>query len=361
MYLCNPNISVLAQTREIIERLRDLHRLTASEFMTLLQDDDPLDNRFLQSEARRAAVASFGHGIHVRGLLEISSHCRNNCLYCGLRAANASAVRYRLELPEILDCCRKARSAGFRTFVLQGGEDPVQDDDWVERTVSSIHAEFPDCAITLSLGEKSPEAYRRFRLAGADRYLLRHETSSPEHYARLHPAGMSRDRRVECLRVLKSEGYQTGAGMMVGSPYQTLDNLVGDLMFIMDLRPEMIGIGPFIHHSATPFASFPDGSVDMTLKLISVLRLMDPRAMIPATTALSTLDPAGRTKAVLAGANVIMPNITPASVRSDYALYDGIACTGAECADGLEELKKELAAIGYAIASGRGDYDKMES
>ena len=344
-----------------IEHLRDNHRLSAQEYGALLENNDPEVLHFLQREAQRAAVREFGRGIFIRGLLEISNHCRNNCLYCGIRAANTAVRRYRLGKEEILRRCAEGYALGFRTFVLQGGEDPQQTDDWVEDLVRSLHETFPDCAITLSLGEKREDALCRFRLAGADRYLLRHETFDPEHYASLHPAGMSRERRLECLHSLKKLGYQTGTGMMVGSPYQTTANLVGDLLFIQEFRPQMIGIGPFVHHPGTPLATFPDGSVELTLKLISILRLMNPRALIPATTALATLAPDGRREGILAGANVVMPNLTPVRYRGDYSLYEGKAADGAESAEGLEELRAELAAIGYTTNPGRGDYTGSET
>lgn len=338
---------------EIIQRLRDTHRLDAQQYKTLLNDDDCA---CLGREARKASVAAFDNAIFIRGLIEISNHCRNNCLYCGIRAANTNIRRYRLDKEEILECCSLGYGLGFRSFVLQGGEDPVQTDAWVTDVVRSIRRGFPDCAITLSLGEKSEEAYRSFRAAGADRYLLRHETFNPCHYSLLHPGSMSREHRIGCLKLLKETGYQTGSGIMVGSPYQTVDNIVEDLLFIQDLHPEMIGIGPFIHHGDTPFAGMPDGSVSLTCKLISIFRLMDPHALIPATTALATLDPEGRAKGILAGANVVMPNLTPPSRRADYSLYEGKAACGAESAEGLEELKKELDAIGYRISVDRGDY-----
>lgn len=351
----------MAQSTRVIERLRDAHRLTAQEYRSLLQNDDQRDCAFLQTEAQKAAVSVFGHNIYIRGLIEVSNHCRNNCYYCGIRAANTSLKRYRLSKEEIMECCRHGYGLGFRSFVLQGGEDPLQTDEWVEDVVRAIHAALPDCAITLSLGEKAPESYRRFKEAGADRYLLRHETFDPDHYGRLHPAGMSRERRLACLDSLKENGYQTGSGIMVGSPYQTLDNVVEDLLFIQELHPEMIGIGPFVHHSETPFSGFPNGSVPLTLKLISIFRLMNPQALIPSTTALATLEPDGRKKGILAGANVVMPNLSPASIRKEYALYDGKAAFDAESAEGLEELKKELRSIGYGVIVDRGDYNKALS
>ena len=343
---------------ETIEKLRNTHNLTAQEYKSLLINENSDFLAVLNAQARDMAVSIFGKDVFIRGLIEVSNFCKNNCLYCGIRAANKEIERYRLSKSEILDCCRHGYELGFRTFVLQGGEDPVLTDDLMDDIISTIRSEFPDCAITLSLGERSAASYKRFKASGADRYLLRHETFNQEHYSRLHPDGMSRDARLACLASLKDAGYQTGTGIMVGSPYQTIDNIVEDLLYIQELKPEMIGIGPFIHHNGTPFANMPDGSLELTLKLISIFRLMSPAALIPATTALATLSPDGRTRGILAGANVVMPNLTPASRRGDYSLYEGKASTGAESAEGLAELKKELNAIGYDVIVHRGDYDK---
>ena len=265
--------------------------------------------------------------------------------------------RYALSRETILACCREGYALGFRTFVLQGGEDLSQTDDWVEETVRSIRREFPDCAITLSLGEKTKGAYQRFFDAGANRYLLRHETFNETHYRVLHPSEMSRSYRLQCLEWLKEIGYQTGTGIMVGSPGQTIDHLVEDLLFIERFRPEMIGIGPFIPHSDTPFANEPAGSIDMTLKLLSIFRLMHPSALIPSTTALASLSPDGREQGILAGANVVMPNLSPSSVREKYSLYNNKAAFGSEAAEGLKELEKQLERIGYTISYLRGDYN----
>lgn len=342
--------------RKVIRKLRDTHRLDGQEYRQLLSDSDESDCRLLQSGAREAALSAFGNRVFVRGLIEISNHCRNNCLYCGIRSGNGKLRRYRLRKEEILDCCAKGYALGLRTFVIQGGEDAALDDEWLEDLVASVKTRYPDCAVTLSVGEKSEDSYRRFRAAGADRYLLRHETFNPAHYASLHPAGMSRDRRLACIATLKRLGYQTGTGIMVGSPGQTLDHLVEDLLYIQELKPEMIGIGPFIHHRDTPFRNESDGSVELCLKLISIFRLMDGQALIPATTALSTLDSRGRCKGILAGANVLMPNLSPVSRRQYYSLYEGKASGGAESVEGMEELKEELQGIGYEIAVDRGDY-----
>ncbi|MCQ2153224.1 MAG: [FeFe] hydrogenase H-cluster radical SAM maturase HydE [Bacteroidales bacterium] len=342
---------------QAIEYLRDNGRLDAPRYRSLLETEDCATCSFLRSEARKVADSVFGPRVFIRGLIEISSHCRNNCLYCGLRAGNSGLKRYRLSAEEVLECCRKGYEAGFRTFVLQGGEDPALDDDLLESLVRSVKSGFPDCAVTLSLGERSKESYRRLKAAGADRYLLRHETYDPAHYSRLHPSPMSRESRLGCLASLKECGYQTGTGFMVGSPWQTVDNIVEDILFIEEFHPEMIGIGPFIHHGATPFADMPDGSVEMTCRLISIFRLMNPRALIPATTALASLEPEGRRKGIQAGANVVMPNLSPEGRRKYYSIYEGKAFSGAEGAEGLAALRNELNAIGCDIAIDRGDYD----
>ena len=340
----------------LIDKLYNEHTLTTEEYRSLLLCEDIMINDYLQEKAQQMTIARFGRAVYIRGLIEISNRCRNNCLYCGIRKSNTMVSRYSLSREIILSCCREGYALGFRTFVLQGGEDLSQADEWVEETVSAIKKEFPTCAITLSLGEKSPEAYQRFYEAGANRYLLRHETSDETHYRYLHPSDMSQAHRLKCLEWLKIIGYQTGTGIMVGSPGQSIDHLVEDLKFIERFQPEMIGIGPFIPHADTPFANEPAGSIEMTLKLLSIFRLMHPSALIPATTALATLSPAGREKGILAGANVVMPNLSPPSVREKYALYDKKAAFGSESAEGLKELKQQLERIGYHISYSRGDY-----
>ena len=344
--------------RELADRLISRRRLDAEEYRTLLSGWDEATLAYLRQDAVRTAHKQFGRGVYVRGLIEVSSCCRNDCLYCGLRCSNTSAERYRLSDEQILECCREGYAAGFRTFVLQGGEDVAQNDEWIADVVRSIRAEHPDKAITLSVGECSTEAYRAFRMAGADRYLLRHETRNDEHYSQLHPSTMNAERRRSCLATLKSEGFQTGSGMMIGSPGQTVEYLIDDLQFLEELQPEMIGIGPFIPAAGTPFAGEQAGSIDTTLLFISLLRLRFPDALIPATTALATLHPEGRTRAILAGANVVMPNLSPRSVRSKYSIYDNKATAGCEAAEEIEKLEKELNAIGYKIDYSRGDYNK---
>ena len=292
----------------------------------------------------------------MRGLIEFTNYCKNDCYYCGIRRSNKNAARYRLTQEEILECCRAGYGLGFRTFVLQGGEDYFYSDEDIAAIVRAIKAQHPDCAVTLSIGERSSKTYALWKQAGADRYLLRHETADCTHYAKLHPAELSAQNRQNCLYTLKELGYQAGAGFMVGSPYQTAENLADDLMFLQKLRPQMIGIGPFIPHHDTPFKDEPAGSVELTLVLLAVLRLLFPHVLLPATTALGTLATGGRLLGIKAGANVIMPNLSPQNVRGKYLLYDNKLHTGAEAAEALNELQREVASIGYRIVSARGDY-----
>jgi len=343
--------------KTIVDKLCHEHSLTAEEYRSLLLCEDVSSNDYLQEKAQQTTIARFGRNVFIRGLIEISNRCRNNCLYCGIRKSNTMVSRYSLSRETILSCCREGYALGFRTFVLQGGEDVSQTDDWVEKTVACIRKEFPDCAITLSLGEKTKEAYQRFFNAGANRYLLRHETFNGEHYRSLHPSEMSREHRLQCLQWLKETGYQTGTGIMVGSPGQSIDHLVEDLLFIERFQPEMIGIGPFIPHADTPLAHEPAGNIDLTLKLISIFRLMHPSALIPSTTALASLSTNGRERGILAGANVVMPNLSPSSVREKYSLYNHKAAFGSEAAEGLKLLEEQLNPIGYKISYLRGDYN----
>lgn len=343
--------------RKLVDQLKSNRTLSREEFATLVATADAGVREYSESLARERALAAFGNRIYIRGLIEFTNYCRNNCLYCGIRSGNENASRYRLTKDEILECCREGYGLGFRTFVLQGGEDPFYTDDMLADIVSSMRARYSDCALTLSMGERSRESYQRLYDAGANRYLLRHETADPKHYAMLHPESLSLENRKRCLRDLKEIGYQTGSGFMVGSPYQTPENLANDLLFLAELQPEMIGIGPFIPHADTPMAGFPPGDVDLTLFLLSLVRLMLPRALIPSTTALGTRDAAGREKGILCGANVVMPNLSPLSVRKKYLLYNDKICTEAEAAEHLDELQRRMRAIGYTIVYERGDFD----
>lgn len=313
-------------------------------------------NEILTAEADKVRRKYYGNRVFARGLIEISNICKNDCYYCGIRKSNKNISRYRLTESEIYSCCENGYNLGLRTFVLQGGEDLYFSDTVLCRIVSNIKEKYPDCAVTLSMGERSYQSYKNLRSAGADRYLLRHETADICHYGKLHPMDMSLENRKRCLYNLKSLGYQTGAGFMVGSPYQTVDNIVSDFQFMRELDPEMIGIGVFIPHHDTPFGNYPYGDIELNLKLLSIARLMFPKALIPATTALGTVSPDGRERGIKAGCNVVMPNLSPLRFRKSYELYDNKICTGEESAQCIECLKKRIESVGYMLDMGRGDY-----
>lgn len=342
--------------KEIVDRLEAGKELPKDELAALLLSDDLKETDYLKDRARFVADCIYGKDIYIRGLIEFTSYCRNNCFYCGIRCGNQKAQRYRLTREQIMECCKSGYAIGFRTFVLQGGEDEYFTQKSVCDIVYGIKSTFPDCAVTLSIGEKSRASYQAYFDAGADRYLLRHETADAEHYRRLHPKEMHLENRKRCLYDLKEIGYQTGAGFMVGSPFQTIDTIYEDLQFIRDLRPHMVGIGPFIPHKDTPFANMHPGTLEMTLRLLSIIRLMHPRVLLPATTALGTIHPMGRGLGIKAGANVVMPNLSPAEVREKYLLYDNKICTGDEAAESLHSLKKRMTDIGYQIVIDRGDF-----
>lgn len=342
--------------KELVNRLARDHSLDANEYHKLIQDCDESTFDYLRKKAVAISVQRFGTGIYVRGLIEISSFCRNNCRYCGLRCENRTAERYRLSDDEILSCCDIGYDAGLRTFVLQGGEDVAFTDERLVSLVCRIKERYSDVAITLSLGERSMVSYKQLYAAGASRYLLRHEAASQELYSYLHPDNMSLQNRLSCIENLKAIGYQVGMGMMIGVPGQTVDHLVEDLLLMKEYNPHMIGIGPFIPHRETSFASASPGDLRQTLILLSIVRLMFPDALVPATTALSTLDAEGRKQGVLSGANVVMPNLSPADVRDKYSIYNNKLSIGAESVECMNLLEQELNSIGYQIDYSRGDY-----
>ncbi len=343
--------------KTVTEKLINEHRLTREEFLVLLKNRDIPDVKDpLREEALRLRKAAYGTDVYIRGLIEFTNICRNDCYYCGIRKSNPNLARYRLTGEEIYACCELGYDLGFRTFVLQGGEDPYFSDEILCPIVREIKERYPDCALTLSVGERSYESYRLLKEAGADRYLLRHETADEDHYRMLHPEGQNLRDRIECLYDLKSLGYQVGAGFMVGSPHQTDLHLAEDLVFLQELQPEMVGIGPFIPHHDTPFAKYPAGSVDLTLFLLSVIRILLPDVLLPATTALGTTDPRGREKGMLFGANVIMPNLSPEQNRSQYALYDNKIGISGDTKQNLAMLKESMASAGFTIVCGRGDH-----
>jgi len=340
---------------ELICRLAAEHRLTTEEYRFLIEHRSDKTAAQLAELASEQARAVYGNRVFVRGLIEVSSICKNDCLYCGIRKSNQNCQRYRLTPEQILACAVEGYGLGFRTIVLQGGEDGWFTDDRLCGIVREIKARCPDTAVTLSMGERGRESYARLFAAGADRYLLRHETADPVHYGKLHPPSMSFEHRMNCLRDLHDIGYQTGCGFMVGSPFQTAAELAQDLKFIEEFRPEMCGIGPFIPHKDTVFRTEPAGTLELTLFLLSVVRLIRPNILLPATTALGTIDPMGREKGILAGANVVMPNLSPPEVRDKYMLYDNKLRSGAEAAQNLNDLKQRMAAIGYEVVTDRGD------
>lgn len=339
-----------------IDKIREDRCISKETLKYVLTTDNKDEEAYLFAAAREVADQVYGKEVFLRGLIEFTNYCKNDCYYCGIRCGNQKANRYRLKEEEILSCCDMGEKLGFRTFVLQGGEDPYFTDEKICQIVREIKKNHPDCAVTLSIGEKSKESYRAYFEAGTDRYLLRHETADETHYNSLHPEAMSPAHRKQCLFDLKEIGYQVGCGIMVGSPNQTIDTLYEDILFMQKLQPHMIGIGPFIPHADTPFAKEKEGSVERTLRLLSILRLLFPRVLLPATTALGTLDPLGRENGILAGANVLMPNLSPKEVRDKYLLYDGKICTGDEAAECRDCLKRRLEKIGYRISDSRGDY-----
>ena len=341
---------------ETVKKLRENNDVNDEALLYLIQNDDCNSILFEQADSARREI--YGDKVYIRGLIELTNYCKNNCFYCGIRRDNKSVGRYRLSKEQMLLCCEQGYELGFRTFVMQGGEDPYFSDDVLCDIIGAIKNKFPDCAVTLSLGERSRESYKSLFDAGADRYLLRHETADKAHYEKLHPKDMSFDNRIKCLYDLKETGFQVGAGFMVGSPFQTYENLIADLRFLQKFKPDMVGIGPFISHCQTPFAKYKNGDAFVTLRLLSIIRLMLPNVLLPSTTALSTIHPEGRILGLKAGANVVMPNLSPKNVRSLYSLYDGKAAFGAESAYELEKLQNIVSKVGYSVCVDRGDVKK---
>ena len=344
----------------MVEPLASGKELDATDLGQLLRSAATDQNvlNLLRQNAVRTAHEQFGLGIYIRGLIELSSYCYCDCLYCGLRRSNRSAERYRLSIDEVMECCKEGYKLGFRTFVLQGGEDGTHSDEWLEELVCRIRSRYEDVAITLSLGERGEASYLRLKRAGANRYLLRHEAANEALYESLHPKGRGLQHRLSCHEALKRCGYQTGMGMMIGVKGQTIEHLVEDLLLIRKMQPEMVGIGPFLPHHATPLGNEPAGDLQLTLATIAIVHLMLPHALLPSTTALATLTPRGRLEGILSGANVVMPNLSPSDVRAKYAIYENKASWGKEAAEGLAALESELQSIGYHIDYARGDYNE---
>lgn len=344
------------ENNDLIEKLTKTNNLSDDELKSILETNKYDESLRINADKIRREI--YGDKVFVRGLIEFSNYCKNNCYYCGIRRDNKNTIRYRLSKEQILNCCDEGFKLGFRTFVLQSGEDLFYTDEVICDIISEIRNKYQECAITLSIGEKSKKSYQSYFEAGANRYLLRHETSSQEHYSKLHPREMSLENRKKCLFNLKEIGYQVGSGFMVGSPFQTTENIIEDLRFLQELKPDMIGIGPYITHKETPFANSNNGSVELTLRLLSILRLMFPKVLLPSTTALGTLHPQGRELGLKAGANVLMPNLSPVDVRKKYNIYDNKICTGEEAAQCRGCLEKRVLSAGYRIVTDRGDVKK---
>ena len=349
----------MADLLHLADKLAETHTLTHEEYVALIEGRNPTVTARLAELAVARRQAIYGNTVYIRGLIEVSNICKNDCLYCGIRAGNPACDRYRLTEEDILAACAEGYELGFRTFVLQGGEDGYFTDRRLTALLTAIKTAHPDCAVTLSLGERSRESYERLYEAGADRYLLRHETATKSHYEKLHPQNLTLENRMRCLHDLRDIGYQVGCGFMVGSPYQTTDDLARDLSFIADFKPDMCGIGPFIPHKDTPFKDFSAGTVELTCFLLSIIRLIHPPVLLPATTALGTIHPEGRELGIRSGANVVMPNLSPASVRKKYMLYNDKVSDGAESAQSKAELCRRMAAIGYEVVTARGDVAKI--
>ncbi|WP_312654190.1 [FeFe] hydrogenase H-cluster radical SAM maturase HydE [Proteiniclasticum sp.] len=351
----------MTRNEMLIRKLSRDRILSLDEFTSLIDTFTSEELSFAQSLARDKREKIYGNKVYIRGLIELSSYCACDCLYCGIRRGNPNAKRYRLNMDEVLECCEKGHQLGFRTFVIQGGEDAFYDDEKLVELISIIKRRYPDCAVTLSLGERPEKSFRRLYEAGADRYLLRHETADEEHYRRLHPKGEELSRRMESLRQLKDIGFQVGTGFMVGSPYQDSLCLAKDMVFLSEFKPEMVGIGPFVPHHESVFRDYKSGSVDLTLFMLSLIRLMLPYALIPATTSLGTVDGEGREKGICSGANVVMPNLSPLAVRKKYMLYDNKAYTGTEAAESLSLLQASMERIGFEVVADRGDHPLIET
>lgn len=342
----------------LIDRLAEQRTLPDKDLLELIlkiKTTDSKTEEYLYHKAVAVRQKYYGTDVYIRGLIEFSNYCKNDCYYCGIRRSNRCADRYRLDKEQIMECCEKGYILGFRTFVLQGGEDPYYTDEKICDLVSTIKERYPDCAVTLSIGEKEHDSYKAYFDAGADRYLLRHETADYAHYGKLHPAELSAEHRQKCLYDLKEIGYQIGCGIMVGSPGQTEETILADLRFMEKLQPDMVGIGPFIPHKDTPFKDEKAGTMMDTLHLLSIIRLMHPTCLLPATTALGTIHPFGRELGIQAGSNVVMPNLSPTGVREKYLLYNGKISTGEEAAEGKDSLEQRMKDIGYQVVVNRGD------
>lgn len=342
--------------KDLIDKLEKEKKLERSEWIFLLENYLPEDREYARIKAQDIAISKFGKKIFFRGIIEFSNICKNDCYYCGIRRSNSCISRYRLSKEDILECAREGYTHGFRTFVLQGGEDGHFSDDVLCEIIVSLKNKYPDCAVTLSVGERSRESYQKLYNAGADRYLIRHEAANSELYSKIHPSFQKHQERMRCLRDLREIGYQTGCGFMVGVPFQKISDIADDMVFIQDFKPQMVGLGPFLPHKDTPFGIYEAGSVDLTLFLISLTRIMLPNVLLPSTTALGTAKGDGRQLGVLAGCNVVMPNLSPENVRKKYMLYDNKIGTECDAESGVRLLREQMNEIGYEVICSRGDY-----
>jgi len=340
----------------LIQQLARERTLPNEALLRLITSEDPAVSAALAEQAAQVRQKTYGKDVYIRGLIEFTNYCKNDCLYCGIRRSNRCAQRYRLTPEEILECCAEGYRLGFRTFVLQGGEDPWYSTQRMTKLIRAIKERYPDCALTLSVGEKDRETYETWFRAGADRYLLRHETADEGLYRHLHPAELTLEHRMQCLWDLKAVGFQVGCGFMVGSPGQTPEMILKDLRFLEKFQPQMVGIGPFIPHRDTPFRDETAGTAEMTLRLLAIIRLILPTVLLPATTALGTVRGDGRQQGMRYGANVVMPNLSPLSVRKKYLLYDNKIATGEEAAESVALLRASMDAIGYRVVTARGDW-----
>lgn len=340
---------------KLIDKLYEKNSLSKDEILYILDNINKSEVDYLCEKAVITRKKHYDNKVFMRGLIEFTNYCKNDCYYCGIRCSNKNISRYRLSLDDIMECADLGHKLGYRTFVLQGGEDNYFTDDKIIEIIKSIKNKYSDCAITLSIGEKSYDSYKKFFDAGADRYLLRHETATEDHYEKLHPKNLSLSNRINCLKNLKEIGYQVGAGFMVDSPYQNNENLAEDLIFLKSLNPEMVGIGPFIPHQDTIFKDEPTGTLNKSVIVLALARLLLPTALIPATTALGTINPNGREAGLKAGCNVVMPNLSPTDVRSKYALYDNKICTGDEAAECRKCIERRINTAGYVVDTSRGD------
>ena len=345
--------------KNIIDKLYKEHNASREELIYLLDNITEKDQEYLFEKSNDIRLQNYGNKVYMRGLIEFTNYCKRDCMYCGIRKSNNKADRYRLTFDEIIECADIGDKLGYKTYVLQGGEDAYFTDERMIEIIKEIKKRHPNNAITLSLGERSYDSYKKLFEAGADRYLIRHETASKHLYDKLHP-GASFEERIQCLKNLKEIGYQVGDGFMVGLPGQTNNDLVDDLLFIKEFKPEMCGIGPFIPQKDTPLGKEEGGTLEKTVIMLAIIRLLLPDVLLPASTALGSVDPLGREKGVKAGANVVMPNLSPVSVRKKYSLYDDKICTGEESAECLDCLKRRIESVGYTISFSRGDHNNIK-